>query len=126
MTDVENSWKRTGGTAHTVLPTHSHSIIDRSHTHIPQKLNSGDWQGTPEALALPFDGFNYAGGNRAPDGNVDGSVYVTGYDRNTVPINLSQSNTGITGTNSTGVDPNFTNIPPYYAVYYIMRKFPTP
>lgn len=126
VTEVEGSFKHTGGTAHTVLPTHSHSITDKSHTHSAEKFNTGDWQGTPEAVAISKDNFDYNAGDRSPDGNIDGSRVVTGYDRNTIPISLSQTSTGITGTNSTGVDPNFTNIPPYYAVYYIMRKFPTP
>ena len=125
VTDVNGTWTRTGGTAHTVVPTHSHSITDQAHSHSAVRQNSGDWQGTPEAVALPFDGFSYPT-NTAPDGNVDGSRVVTGYDRNTVPIVLSQANTGITSTNATGVDGNFTNVPPFFAVYYIMRKFPTP
>jgi len=123
VTDIEGTNKTTGGTAHTVLPVHSHSITDKTHTHNAQKQNTGDWQGTPEAVAISKDNFDYYAGDRSPDGNIDGSRYVTGYDRNTVPINLSQSSTGITGTNSTGADPNFTNIPPYYTLYYIMRKF---
>jgi hypothetical protein len=96
----------------------------------PQKQTSGDWLGTPEAVALPFDGFNFAVGDRAPDGNVDGSRVVTGYDRNTVPINLSAStvvsDATITHSHTATID-NFgesgldKNLPPYYALCYIIK-----
>lgn len=124
VTNVEGSNKKEGGTASAVVVSHTHGITDLGHTHLPQKQTSGNWQGTPEAVALPFDGFNYSAGDNAPDGNVDGSVYVTGYDRNTVPINLSTNTTGISVT-ATGENGNYKNIPPYYALCYIMRKFPT-
>ena len=123
VTNVEGSNKKEGGSANSVVVTHTHAINDPKHTHLPQKLTSGNWQGTPEAVALPFDGFSFPD-NYAPDGNVDGSRAVTGYDRNTVPLTLSTTATGISVT-ATGENGNYKNIPPYYALCYIMRKFPT-
>ena len=86
----------TGGTADAVVVSHTHTatVADPGHTH---SLNNVFYQSSPNA----FTGSGGAGG----------TINATG--SNTTGISVSNSTTGVSGTNQ--------NLPPYYALAYIMK-----
>jgi len=86
----------TGGSADAVVVSHSHSITDPGHTHGGSYLS-----GTPGA-----SGFGPTTTSPAQFSN---------------PISIPTATTGITTTNSFGVSGTGANIPPYYALCYIMK-----
>jgi hypothetical protein len=101
----------TGGTADAVVVAHSHAITDPGHAHNLVPIPSGPWLGTPQGVSQNASG---------TDGNLDGSVRVTGYDRSTVGLGIAAATTGIS-INSAGVAGTNANLPPYYALCYIMK-----
>ena len=84
----------TGGTSDAIVVSHSHTITDPGHFHY------------------------WGGGGNAQVGNDNGGANANGGSTNfatsTVP-------TGITGTNTTGQSGTNQNLPPYYALAYIMK-----
>jgi len=101
----------TGGTADAVVVAHSHAITDPGHAHNLVAIPSGPWAGTPQGVSQNVSG---------TDGNLDGSVRVTGYDRSTVGLGIATATTGIS-INSAGAAGTNANLPPYYALCYIMK-----
>jgi len=95
-----------GGSADTVLPSHSHGITDKRHRHIDPYAENG--------AGLEASGFDQAPGT----GGAAGSGR-TDYDQ--ARYYTSAEYTGITGTESSGVDPTNTNLPPYHSLCYIMK-----
>jgi hypothetical protein len=87
---------QTGGTADAIVVTHTHSITDPGHTH------SGTY----------FDG--------APQPSGAGPT-VTSPTQFTASVSIPTALTGITATNSSGTSGTGANIPPYYALAYIMK-----
>jgi len=85
----------TGGSADSVLPTHTHTatVTDPQHTH----GGAGVAFGAGSSIQAPGGGFASPGA-------------------------LPSASTGITVTNaSAGVSPTGGNLPPYYALCYIMK-----
>jgi hypothetical protein len=95
-----------GGSYNSSLPSHNHTIptqytsaVDLSHTH------SG---------AVSPVGFQYSGGN-----NTQYSAYTTSTGGASISMNHSHTFSGYTDSN--GVSPSFTNLPPYITVYMWQR-----
>jgi len=86
----------TGGSADAIVVTHTHTITDPGHTHGGSYLS-----GTPGA-----SGFGPTNTAPAQFSN---------------PISIPTATTGITATNSSGTSGTNANIPPYYALAYIMK-----
>jgi len=87
----------TGGTADAVVVSHNHTVTDPGHTHatVPSVAYVGTVQG------------GHAGGGAAnPDGYPQLSLA-------TATTGISIANAGVSGTNA--------NLPPYYALAYIMK-----
>ena len=92
----------TGGSADAVVVSHTHTatVTDAGHTH-----TTGSTGGSGSYI-----GDGGAGGNRTyPTGN-GGSVTNTA----STGITVANSTTGVSGTNA--------NLPPYYALCYIMKS----
>jgi hypothetical protein len=91
----------TGGTADAVVVTHNHtaSVTDPGHTHgVSATSLMGNWSGGTQ--------------------NLRNDVRSVGYD----PVTINSNTTGITVTNtSAGVSGTNANLPPYYALAYIMK-----
>jgi hypothetical protein len=87
---------QTGGTADAIVVTHTHSITDPGHTHTGSYLD-----GNPGS-----SGFGPTTSAPAQFSN---------------PISIPTASTGITATNSAGSSGTGANIPPYYALAYIMK-----
>lgn len=89
----------TGGSADAVVVSHTHSatVTDPGHSH---QFYASEYTGSPP-YAPDVEHWN---GNRAYA--YDGSSATTG-------ISVSNSTTGVSGTNA--------NLPPYYALCYIMK-----
>jgi len=102
-TNVTGSLTTTGGTKDAVVVSHAHTINDPGHTH-PNPPNRF-WVG-PVAGA---------------DGTIDGSRVVDVNDRNIFSTEIPSANTNIT-INSNGVSGTNQNLPPYYALAYIMNR----
>lgn len=102
-TNVTGSLTTTGGTKDAVVVSHTHTINDPGHTH-PNPPNRF-WVG-PVAGA---------------DGTIDGSRVVDVNDRNIFSTEIPSANTNIT-INSNGVSGTNQNLPPYYALAYIMNR----
>jgi hypothetical protein len=85
----------TGGTADAIVVTHTHAatVTDPSHSHA---YNGG---------SLTASGYS-PGGNIFASGNIATSTAVTG-------ISVTNASAGVSGTNA--------NLPPYYALAYIMK-----
>jgi microcystin-dependent protein len=86
----------TGGSADAIVVTHTHTITDPGHTHTGSYLS-----GTPGA-----SGFGPT---------------VTAPAQFSNPVSIPTATTGITATNSSGTSGTNANLPPYYALAYIMK-----
>lgn len=85
----------TGGSADSIVVSHTHTITDPGHSHSATSGNFLITSGSPA----------FGGGS-----NVFGNTAST-----------ASASTGITGTNSAGVSGTNANMPPYYALAYIMK-----
>jgi microcystin-dependent protein len=95
-TNITGANTQTGGTKDAVVVSHSHGITDDGHTHdVAPVLANGTWNGANDDL-----GAGRGGSNRA--------------------ASTTSKTTGIT-INSTGVAGTNQNLPPYYALAYIMK-----
>jgi hypothetical protein len=90
----------TGGSANSIVVSHSHAAIstDAGHTHVMSNNNARPVTGT-SALYAALDG-----------GVAGGSSTQTGFAN----VSTTISSTGSSGTNA--------NLPPYYALAYIMKS----
>lgn len=98
----------TGGSANAVVVSHTHtaSVTDPGHNHL-----SGSNAGVTDAAWNPY-GFDAGVGW---NGGAGGGAVGTAHNSNT-------KTTGVTVTNaSTGVSGTNANLPPYYALCYIMK-----
>ena len=84
----------TGGTSDAIVVSHSHTITDPGHFHY------------------------WGGGGNAQVGNDNGGANANG---GSTAFATSTNYTGITGTNTTGQSGTNQNLPPYYALAYIMK-----
>jgi hypothetical protein len=92
----------TGGTADAIVVTHTHAatVSDPTHTHATSPTTS------------------YVG--TAPGGAPGGAAPITG---SATVLSLASASTGITVSNaSAGVSGTNANLPPYYALAYIMKS----
>jgi hypothetical protein len=101
----------TGGTKDAVVVSHTHGVTDPGHLHEIATSAGSPWDGIPVGVSA---------NSSATDGNLDGSVRVTGYDRSTVPITISAAVTGLT-VDTNGISGTNKNLPPYYALAFIMK-----
>jgi hypothetical protein len=83
----------TGGSADAIVVSHKHSITDPEHSHTQIGGGTDD-----------------DGGSRVPGSDSGGTL-----------SNISSSSTGINETNFEGVNGEDKNLPPYYALAFIMR-----
>lgn len=92
----------TGGSADAIVVSHTHTATVTDPGHVHKNTN------TPPTTAYVGDGANAAGvsGSGVVNGAVPMGSAVTG-------ITVSNSSTGSSGTNA--------NLPPYYALCYIMK-----
>jgi microcystin-dependent protein len=95
-----------GGSADSIVPIHSHDIVDKQHKHVDPYAENG--------AGLEASGFDQVPGT----GGAAGSGR-TDYDQ--ARYYTSAEFTGISGTNPAGVSPTNTNLPPYHALCYIMK-----
>ena len=89
----------TGGSANAIVVAHTHSITDSGHTHTYSKSK---WSGE----------YNQLGGASPSNPNNFNAFDTT---------NTSSATTGIS-INSTGDSATNANLPPYYALAYIMKS----
>jgi len=87
---------QTGGSADAIIPEHNHTAVDAGHTH---NIRAGGGQGAGIPDYDPTDG---------------NSVYLN-YQSDPGFANIT--------VQDTGEDPTGKNIPPFYALAYIMRVF---
>ncbi len=85
----------TGGSADAVVVSHTHSITDPGHNHTVTVGNQGGVNGSVSG-----------GGTIAVPGS---NTYTT----TSVTTGITVATTGVSGTNA--------NLPPYYALCYIMK-----
>jgi len=82
----------TGGSADAIVVSHSHTVSDPGHSH--GGFRAGNWRGTDDSgLSTQYGG---------------------AYNTSSATTGISISNTGSSGTNA--------NLPPYYALAYIMKS----
>jgi hypothetical protein len=91
----------TGGTADAVVVSHTHTATDSGHTH---------GLGNTVSTTTPGSVVTYTGPG---GGNAFQSINTLTGSTNSGTANISVSTTGVSGTNQ--------NLPPYYALAYIMK-----
>jgi len=93
----------TGGSADAIVVSHTHTatsvVTDAGHIHTVPQQNSGA----------------FANNSPIPGGNASGSTYTTNTGSATTGITVATTN-ATAGTSGTGA-----NLPPYYALAYIMK-----
>jgi len=101
----------TGGSADAIVVSHNHQLNDPGHNHDFEQITSGPWQGRPRGVS---------GNQSGADGDLDGSMDITGYDKSSVEVNIAINETDISinPAGDSGID---ANLPPYYALCYIMK-----
>jgi hypothetical protein len=93
----------TGGSADAIVVSHTHTITDPGHAHNPPA------------------GFNYVTNPFSGDGQIDSSR-ATGPDEKNLGFVASATNTTGISINSAGSSGTNANLPPYYALAYIMKS----
>jgi len=88
----------TGGSADAIVVSHTHTATDSGHTH---------------NVAIPAYAGTDAGGGAIADGTSSPTSTVVNVTSNSGTASISVSTTGSSGTNA--------NLPPYYALAYIMK-----
>lgn len=90
----------TGGSANAVVVSHTHTAIvtDPGHAHTVSQTNSG----------------LFANNGPIPGGNGTGATYSANTNSSTTGISVSNASSGVSGTNA--------NLPPYFALAYIMKS----
>ena len=124
----------TGGSADSVVVSHSHNVVDASHNHGISDPAHNHGITDPGHKHVYEDFFGANGPNRFGDestavfqintsANRDTNTDGTGISINnaTTGISVGNSNTGINTTNSEGETANNKNLPPYYALIYIIK-----
>ena len=104
----------TGGSADATLVSHSHTIND--HTHGFSGSGSQVHSHTQTG-----GGTNDDGGPNAPGGNSGGTMYNISNATVTISISGNTGNPSDKGTDTQGSSGTNANLPPYYAIAYIMR-----
>jgi len=94
-TNITGSNTQTGGSKDAIVVSHSHGITDPGHSH----------------LVSPSYGRNVGGGS---------NLVILGKNYDPNPIGTTQNQTGIT-INSEGSSGTNQNLPPFYALAYIMK-----
>ena len=91
----------TGGSADSVLPTHTHAatVTDPAHSHVISNIR------------LPSGGV--VGGSSDTPAAAPAGAPTTTTQTNTTGITVTNANAGVSGTGG--------NLPPYYALCYIMK-----
>jgi hypothetical protein len=93
----------TGGSADAIVVSHTHTVTDPGHQHQYTRT----WTGNNSIMFHPDSTTNVATGNPA-----DNPTLTTGAI-NSATTGISLNSTGSSGTNA--------NLPPYYALCYIMK-----
>ncbi len=104
----------TGGSADATLVSHSHTIND--HTHGFSGSGSQVHSHTQTG-----GGTNDDGGPNAPGGNSGGTMNNISNATVTISISGNTGNPSDKGTDTQGSSGTNANLPPYYAIAYIMR-----
>jgi hypothetical protein len=94
----------TGGSKDSVVVSHTHSLFDPGHAHAP-----------PSGLNAPWVSNSFSG-----DGSFDSSTITGSIERNPASGNTQSATTNISIT-SAGQSGTNANLPPYYALAYIMK-----
>ena len=105
------SVSQTGGTADSIVVSHTHtaSVTDPGHYHMTDGTLGGNQTVVYAGHDAPFD---YYSSHSSPND----ADYISGSKTGTITTGISVSNAA-TGTSGTGA-----NIPPYYALAYIMKS----
>jgi hypothetical protein len=104
-TNITGSLTQTGGSADAIVVSHTHTITDPGHVHAPPTGLNGPY------LTNPFSG----------DGSIDSSTVTGSNERNATTGNTASAVTGIS-IDSVGSSGTNANLPPYYALAYIMKS----
>ena len=92
----------TGGSANAVVVSHTHSVVDTGHVHV-QTNNAPD-----------VDTGTLATGGNSSGSQYSGSTVSSSASTQSATTGISIASAGVSGTNA--------NLPPYYALCYIMKS----
>ena len=96
----------TGGSADAIVVSHAHTLTDPSHYHLTDGTNGGNKTVVFQGSDGPFDYFS-------SHSDPNDANYISGSKTGTATTGISVNSTGSSGTNA--------NLPPYYALAYIMK-----
>jgi len=112
------SVNQTGGSADAITVTHTHTatVTDAGHQHFLANTDTGSSSASPTLGATNYMTYRMGGGGLYEAYSLGGSATTptVGLSQNKVTgVTVANSNTGSSGTNA--------NLPPYYALAYIMK-----
>jgi microcystin-dependent protein len=102
-TSVTGSATQSGGSKDAIVVSHTHSITDPGHTHTPTSTN------------------NFVTNTFSGDGQIDSSRITGPIEMNLTKSESASNTTGIT-INSSGSSGTNANLPPYFALCFIMKS----
>lgn len=123
-TNITGTTATTGGSAASALPDHSHTGTfngtTNPHSHSITEPNEG--QGHRHSITH-YDQSNTVGDNIAGATGASPGTWNTNFEKSGITINSATTTvSGLVTINSTGtVDTEYTNIPPFFALCYIMK-----
>jgi hypothetical protein len=104
-TNVTASYTQTGGTKDLIVVSHTHTatsvVADSGHTH------------PPPANFTQYSGYGTTPGNSSGANNTFQGASATGSATTGITVTTTNASTGSSGTNA--------NLPPYYALAFIMK-----
>ena len=118
---VAYNLKATGGSANATLVSHSHTINNHTHSFSGSNTHNHSFQGV-------YGNDHNDSGRRAVVMKNDSNSYFTaggspgsGVQNATISISGTTGNPSDTGTNAQGSSATNANLPPYYALTYIIK-----
>ena len=105
----------TGGSADATLVSHSHTINNHTHSVSGNTGNDSHSHTIQSSSSI-------GGGTRVTSQNDTGNTATTSSDTHSHSFSATTGNPSDTGTNSQGSSATNANLPPYYALCYIMKS----
>jgi hypothetical protein len=110
----------TGGSADATLVSHSHTVNNHSHSFSGSTNSAGNHNHSLNLYTATDDNSYIVGAERCTDASSQGSTSTGNAGNHSHSVSGTIGNSS-PGTNSQGSSATNANLPPYYALCYIMK-----